>query len=244
MADRGLSSLPERPPRRAIAFPPLKAGWAATAPARAPIAGGLVTLEPLTMAHADGLYAASHGPAADGLWDYLGSGPFPDRAGFDAWLEGWTRLDDPLMFAIIDHAAGEARGMASFLDIRPAHGGIEIGHILLGPDLQRSRAATEALFLMMAHAMDELGYMRLQWKCNALNEPSRRAAFRLGFRFEGVLHAHMVVKGRLRDTAFFSILAEEWPAVAARIRAWLDDGNFDAAGRQLRSLSSLMAPAA
>ncbi|MEZ5667534.1 MAG: GNAT family protein [Alphaproteobacteria bacterium] len=234
-----------RPARRAVAFAPVPDGWSARPPARAPLAGRHVRLEPLDpAAHGDALFAAGQAPGADATWDYMGAGPFAARGPFDAFLATYPPLDDPLMLAVVDRATGQAAGMAAFMDIRPAQGGIEIGHIWLSPALQRTRAATEALFLMMAHAMEDLGYLRLQWKCNALNAPSRRAALRLGFRYEGTLHAHMLVKGRVRDTAFFSILAEEWPDIAARIRAWLDDANFDAAGRQIQALSRLMdAPA-
>ena len=190
--------------------------------------------------HGDALYAASRQPDADRSWDYVGAGPFADRRAFDAWLEAYLPIDDPLLFAIVDKTTGLAAGVASYLDIKPDHGGIEIGHIWLSPALQRTPVATEALFLMMARAMDDLGYLRLQWKCNALNRASRRAALRLGFRFEGEHFAHILVKGRVRDTAFFSILAEEWPEVATRIRSWLNDANFDADGRQITALSRMM----
>lgn len=233
----------DRRQRRAPDFPPLPDGWSATAPARAPLEGRFTRLVPLNPRdHGAALFDASHGPGAESLWDYMAVGPFADRGTFDTWLKSTAEPEDPLMLTIIDRSSGIPCGMAAFMDIRPAHGGIEIGSIWLSPGLQRTRAATEALYLMMREAMEPCRFLRLQWKCNALNAPSRRAALRLGFRYEGELYAHMTVKGRLRDTTYFSILAEEWPEVSARIAAWLDDANFDAAGRQRQSLSAMMNP--
>ena len=190
--------------------------------------------------HAEELFASSHGvPGGDALWRFLSYGPWADVATFRGWLRDCTAAHDPIFFAIRDRTSGRACGMASYLNIVPKNGSIEIGHIWLAPALQRTRAATEALFLLMRHAMDELRYRRLEWKCDALNAPSRRAARRLGFRFEGIFHQHMIVKGRNRDTAWYSIMDHEWPDVRANITAWLADDNFDAAGRQKRSLSEL-----
>jgi RimJ/RimL family protein N-acetyltransferase len=198
-------------------------------------------VEPLDPArHADDLYAASHGDATrDRIWDYLPYGPFPTRADFDAHLAAQAAGDDPLFFAIRPHGSGKAEGVASLMTIEPAHRSIEIGHIWLGPGLQRTSAATEALFLLIAHAMDDLGYRRMEWKCNAANAASRAAAIRLGFTHEGVFYQHRVVKGCNRDTAWFSILDHEWPALRANFEAWLDPANFDEEGRQRRSLGEM-----
>jgi RimJ/RimL family protein N-acetyltransferase len=210
-------------------------------PARRALEGTAARLEPIDPArHAAELYAASHGVAGGAeLWRFLAYGPWADVGTFQAWLRDGAAVHDPLFFVIRDSGSGRACGMASYLNIVPKNGSIEIGHIWLAPALQRTRAATEALFLLMRYAMDDLAYRRLEWKCDALNEPSRRAARRLGFRFEGIFHRHMVVKGRNRDTAWYSIVESEWPAVRAAIESWLAPGNFDANGRQRRALSDL-----
>jgi RimJ/RimL family protein N-acetyltransferase len=190
--------------------------------------------------HAAELFASFHGATGgDEVWRFMSYGPWPTVDAFRGWLSDCAAAHDPIFYAIRDGKSGKACGMASYLNIAPKNGSIEIGHIWLAPALQRTRAATEALFLLMRHAMDDLRYRRLEWKCNALNEASRRAARRLGFRFEGIFHQHMIVKGRNRDTAWYSILDREWPAVRANIAAWLADGNFDAEGRQKRALSDL-----
>jgi RimJ/RimL family protein N-acetyltransferase len=212
------------------------------APAREPLQGAYVRLEPVAVAaHAESLYRLSHArPEDQALWTYLPYGPFADRDEFERWLAERARSEDPLFFVIIDQASGQASGMASYLNIVPANGSIEIGHIWFAPPLQRTRGATDAIFLMMRHAFDDLGYRRLEWKCNALNEASMRAARRFGFTYEGTFRQHMVVKGRNRDTAWFSLLDREWPAVRAAFQRWLDPANFDAAGRQRTSLGALM----
>ena len=212
------------------------------APERAPLVGDHVRLEPVDVAaHAPSLYALSHGrPEDKALWTYLPYGPFADPGAFELWLEERARSEDPLFFAVIEDESGCASGMASYLNIVPAHGSIEIGHIWFAPRLQRTRAATEAIFLMMRHAFDDLGYRRLEWKCNALNQASMRAARRFGFTYEGIFRQHMVVKGRNRDTAWFSLLDREWPAVRAAFERWLAPDNFDAAGRQRASLGALI----
>lgn len=209
-------------------------------PGRQPLDGTSVRLEPIDPArHAAELYAASHGvPGGAELWRFLPYGPWPDVGAFQGWLRDCAAVHDPLFYAIREGGSGQARGMASYLNIVPKNGSIEIGHIWLAPALQRTRAATEALFLLMRQAMDDLRYRRLEWKCDALNEPSRRAARRLGFRFEGIFYQHMVIRGRNRDTAWYSILGREWPAVRATIETWLAPANFDADGRQRRKLSS------
>jgi RimJ/RimL family protein N-acetyltransferase len=210
----------------------------ARTPERSPLEGETVKLEPVDPArHAGDLFTASEG--APSLWDHLAYGPFEDQEVFTSWLEKRAASNDPLFYAIIERASGQAQGMASFMRIVPEHGVIEIGHIWFAPVLQHSRQATEAIYLLASHAFDDLGYRRLEWKCDSLNEPSRRAAERFGFVFEGVFRQHMVVKGRNRDTAWFSIVDGEWPAVRAGFEAWLSPQNFDEEGYQRKSLRDL-----
>jgi RimJ/RimL family protein N-acetyltransferase len=199
-----------------------------------------VLLEPLDpKRHGDDLFDSAQG--ADESWNYLPYGPFASKAVFLAWLEQHAATSDPLAFAIIDRATGAARGIATFMSIVPEHGVIEIGHIWLSPYLQRTRQATEAVYVMSRHAFDDLGNRRLEWKCDAANEPSRRAADRFGFVFEGVFRHHRMIKGRNRDTAWYSITDGEWPSRRAAFEAWLSSENFDANGRQRRSLSKIRA---
>jgi len=214
-------------------------------PERAPLQGSYAKLEPLDPErHAASLFALSHGRPEDAvLWTYMAYGPFPDRGAFEAWLQDRARSTDPLFFAIVAEASGQASGMASYLNIVPANGTIEIGHIWFSPQLQKTRAATEAIFLMIRHAFEDPGYRRVEWKCDALNEASKRAARRFSFTYEGTFRQHMVVKGRNRDTAWFAILDHEWPAIRAAFERWLSPDNFDADGRQRASLSALMASA-
>jgi len=228
-------SLLDTPPVRPLGAP--LPDWSPPPlPTRKPLAGRYVTLEPLDpQRHGAALFAAGHGPGAESLWTYLPYGPFESADAMAPWLETMARSTDPLAFAIRP-VGGPPQGMCTFLRIAPAAGSIEIGSIWFGPALQRTRAATEAIALLMREAMDGLGYRRLEWKCNALNAASRRAAERFGFRFEGVFRQHMVVKGRNRDTAWFSLLDHEWPAVAAAFDAWLDPDNFDTQGRQIAPL--------
>lgn len=197
-------------------------------------------LEPLDPSrHGDQLFAMTAG--ADATWDYLAYGPFHERDEFMRWLAQRAPLDDPLTFAIIDRDAGAARGLTSLMRIDAANGVIEVGHIWLSPALQRTRQATDALYVQARYVFEELGYRRFEWKCDALNEPSRRAAERFGFVFEGIFRQHMVIKDRNRDTAWFSILDSEWPSRRAEFEAWLSPDNFDVAGNQIRSLASLRA---
>lgn len=204
-------------------------------PLRVSLEGNTVVLEPLDPErHATALYSSSIG--APELWTHLAYGPFANQAVLTSWLEDRAATQDPLFYAIVDRIAGGARGMASYLRIEPQHGVIEIGHIWFAPALQRTRQATEAIFLLARHAFDDLGYRRLEWKCDSLNMPSRRAAERFGFVFEGIFRQHMVVKDRNRDTAWYSITDAEWPSRRAAFEAWLSAENFDPDGRQLRSL--------
>jgi RimJ/RimL family protein N-acetyltransferase len=206
--------------------------------------GRFVRLEPLDAdAHAVDLYALGHADeTARASWDYLPYGPFPSAEAHAAWLRQQAAGDDPLFFAIRDLADGRTVGVATLMSIAPEHGSIEIGHLWFSPRLQRTPAATEALFLLLRHAFDDLGYRRMEWKCDAANAPSRAAATRLGYRFEGVFFNHRVVKGHNRDTAWFSILDEEWPRLRANFVAWLAPDNFDAQGGQLRSLRAMNQP--
>jgi len=212
-----------------------------SAPARAPIVGKTVRLEPLDPErHTEDLWEAAHGPDHDArTWDYLGYGPFSNIDEFRSYVRTHAESDDPLFFAIIDAATGKAQGVASYMRITPRDGVIEIGHIWFGAALQRTRQATEAIFLLARHAFDDLGYRRLEWKCNALNQRSRAAAARFGFTYEGTFRQHMITKGRNRDTAWFSIIDGEWPGIRDGFERWLADENFDESGQQRASLQAL-----
>ncbi len=209
-------------------------------PQHTTLRGRFVTVTGLNPAeHAAALYAGTHDTDKYALWQYLNEGPFADPAAFRAYLEKRAQSTDPLSFAIVDNASGRAVGHASYMRITPDHRVIEVGNIFYTGALARSAGATEAMYLMAKHVFEDLGYRRYEWKCNALNEPSRRAALRLGFSFEGVFHRHMVQKGRVRDTAWYAMLDTEWPQRKARFERWLTPGNFDAGGRQRSSLSSM-----
>lgn len=203
--------------------------------------GRYVQLEPLDPeSHADELHAASHPDPNDAsLWDYLPYGPFEGVAAFRGWLRGCAATADPMFFAVRDLASDRVGGLASYLNIHPVAGSVEIGHIWFGPRLQNTAAATEALYIMIQHAVGERGYRRMEWKCNALNAPSRNAARRLGFSFEGIFYQHTIAKGRNRDTAWYSILDGEWPAIRANFQTWLDSDNFHEDGRQRTSLGEM-----
>jgi RimJ/RimL family protein N-acetyltransferase len=194
-------------------------------------------LEPLNVVrHSTALWKAVE--AHDELWDWLFDGPYPSEAALRQAVQEKQEAKNAVFLAILPHATGEAAGYASFMRAEPAHGVVEVGNILLAPALQRTTAATEAMYLMGHYIFDELGYRRYEWKCNAQNLPSRRAAERLGFTFEGVFRQHMVVKGSNRDTAWFSMLSSEWPARKKAFETWLDPDNFDSQGHQRRSLES------
>ena len=209
-------------------------------PARLPekvrLEGATVVLEPVDPArHARSLFASSKD--APQLWKHLAYGPFANEEVFTGWLQDRAATDDPLFYALVDREAGAARGMASYLRMDPQNGVIEIGHIWFAPALQRTRQATEAIFLLSRHAFDDLGYRRLEWKCDSLNGPSRRAAERFGFTYEGIFRQHMVTKGRNRDTAWYAMTDGEWPVRRAAFEAWLAPENFDQEGRQRTSLA-------
>lgn len=206
-------------------------------PQAAVLQGQHCRLEPLDAdTHAADLFRAFSGH--DGLWDYMPYGPFSSASAYHRWVKDHQARPDPMFYAIRAQATGHAEGVASFLRITPEAGSIELGHICLSPALQHSIAATEAMALMMGWAFGA-GYRRFEWKCNALNLPSRRAAQRLGFSFEGVFRHHMVVKGRNRDSAWFSVIDSEWPALTEAFSAWLAPSNFDAQGQQKERLSDL-----
>ncbi len=214
-----------------------------TAPARRP---GDVTLEG-RLAILEKLDPVRHGRAFwegvrndDSLWTYMGYGPFDGEAAFMAWLEARAETADPYAYAVIDKRTGTATGSVTLMETRPAMRVIEMGNIVYAPSLQRTPAATEAQYLAAAYVFDTLGYRRYEWKCNALNAPSRRAALRLGFSFEGIFRQHMIVKGRNRDTAWYSMLDSEWPARKRAFERWLDPSNFDAEGRQRVGLANFM----
>ncbi|HEX2826800.1 MAG TPA: GNAT family protein [Burkholderiales bacterium] len=207
-------------------------------PERITLEGRYCRLEPLDPArHGDALFDASMAPGAEERFRWLPDGP-QDRASYQQWLERTARSEDPLFFAVIDRTSGRAEGRQALMRTTPEHGVIEIGNILWGPRMARTRIATEAFFLHARYAFDDLGYRRFEWKCNDLNQPSRNAAARFGFTFEGVFRQHMVVKGRNRDSAWFSMLDGEWPRIKAAYERWLDPDNFDREGRQRSALAS------
>jgi RimJ/RimL family protein N-acetyltransferase len=222
--------------------------------------GRYVTLEPLDIErHAEPLWEALSGH--DELWTWLAQGPYESTAQMMAGIDAWRQANQAVVLAVVPREVpperapavpgstqaiptieeGQAKGWASFMRLDPANGVIEVGNILFSPALKRTRAATEAMYLMAGHVFDHLGYRRYEWKCNALNEPSRRAALRFGFTHEGIFRQHMVTKDRNRDTAWFSMLDHEWPARKRAFEAWLDPGNFDIEGLQRRSLPEIAA---
>jgi RimJ/RimL family protein N-acetyltransferase len=218
-------------------------GWERPrAPARETIEGRLCRLEPLEPErHAESLHAANAVDAEGRNWTYLSYGPFETLTDYRAWMDATCRGDDPMFFAVVDPATDKATGVASYLRIDPEAGSIEVGHINFSPLLQRTPDATEAMYLMMKLAFD-LGYRRYEWKCNALNAPSRAAARRLGFSFEGVFRQARVDKGRNRDTAWYAVIDKDWPVLQEAFGRWLDPSNFDGRGRQMTRLSALTAP--
>lgn len=208
-------------------------------PPHEPLQGRLIRLEPLDAArHGDDLWQELQGPDP-ALWDYLPYGPFAERAAFDAWLAGHADGRDPQCYAVVEQTDGRALGLLAYLRITPKDGCIEIGHIAFGAALQRTPGATEAVFLLARNAFDTLGYRRLEWKCNAHNARSRRAAKRFGFSYEGLFRQHMIVKGENRDTAWYALIDGEWPQCRAAFQRWLAADNFDAEGRQKRRLEEL-----
>lgn len=213
-------------------------------PPREPMVGRWCTLEPLDAArHARPLFEATLLDETQANWTYLSIGPFDGLDEYTRWVRHAALSDDPLFHAIVDAGSNAASGVAAYMRIDPANGVLEIGHLNFSPRLQRTRAATEAIALMLRRAFDELGYRRVEWKCDSLNAASRRAAERFGFTFEGVFRQAMVYKGRNRDTAWYSIIDREWPALRAAFDSWLAPENFDDEGRQRRRLAEFRTPA-
>ena len=199
-------------------------------PERVVLQGRHVQIVPLDPpAHAAALYAGSMDA---GLWRYLFNGPYTNEADFRAWLDAREKSDDPLFFTILDATSGLPKGYCSLMRIEPAHRVIEVGNILYLPSLQRTVGATEAMYLLARYVFEDLEYRRYEWKCDALNLPSRKAALRLGFTFEGIFRQHMIVKGNNRDTAWYSMLDTEWPARKRAFEQWLEPSNFDPQGNQ------------
>jgi RimJ/RimL family protein N-acetyltransferase len=208
-------------------------------PPREPMEGRFCRLEPLDPdRHAEALFAESAADPSGRSWTYMPYGPFESLAKYREWMMGKCLGEDPLFFAIVDAASGRPTGVASYLRITPTAGTMEVGHLHYSPALQRQPAATEAMFLMMARAFN-LGYRRYEWKCDALNAPSRAAAERLGFAFEGIFRQATIYKGRSRDTAWFSVIDAEWPLLRKAFQTWLSPENFGQDGSQRTRLSEL-----
>ncbi|NRG17664.1 GNAT family N-acetyltransferase [Rhizobiales bacterium] len=213
-------------------------GWTPAArPPETPMRGRTCDVVPLGQDHAEDLFKAFSADRENRIWTYLPYGPFDSPSSLRQWIEATCLGEDPLFHAVIDKETGRALGVASFLRIEPATGVIEVGHINFSPALQKTVMTSEAMFLMMARVFDELGYRRYEWKCDALNAASMAAARRLGFVYEGTFRQATMYKGRNRDTAWFSIVDREWPKLRQAFAAWLDPGNFDANGRQRRTLA-------
>jgi RimJ/RimL family protein N-acetyltransferase len=216
-------------------------GWTARPrPPKTAIKGRFADIEILSEAHAADIHAGNLLDTEGRNWTYLPYGPFGTVEDYKAWMRQTCGGEDPLFHAVIDRASGKAVGVASYLRIDPANGVIEVGHINLSPLAQRKPTSTEAMYLMMRRAFDELGYRRYEWKCDALNGPSRNAALRLGFKYEGLFRQATIYRGRNRDTAWYGITDKEWPAIKAAFETWLAPANFDAAGRQKKKLGELM----
>lgn len=209
-------------------------------PRRAVMEGIHVRLEPLNAGmHGDELFAASSVADAGERFRWLGEYPPKTREEFQPWLERAEASADPIYFAVIDKATGKVAGRQTYLRTDAANGVTEIGHIYWGPLISQRPATTEALYLFARHVFDDLGYRRFEWKCNNLNEPSKRAALRYGFVFEGVFRKHMIIKGENRDTAWFAMTDDDWALAKPAFEAWLKPANFDASGNQLRTLMQM-----
>ncbi len=205
-----------------------------------PLHGRWVRLEHVNLEqHGEGLFhsVADNDPDGD-VWTWMpNAGPFKNLEHFQTWLTDRAAARDPWFYAFVKRDGNAALGMGSFMRADPSNGVIEIGNIWMSPPLQRTRESTEAIYLMMRHAFDDLGVRRLEWKCDALNAPSRAAALRFGFHFEGIFRQHMIIKSRNRDTAWFAIIDKDWPGIRAGFEAWLSEDNFDVEGRQKQKLS-------
>ena len=205
-----------------------------------PMQGRTCDVVPLQQDHSAALHAAFTADQTGTLWTYMPTGPFATKAAYADWVSKACASEDPLFFTIIDKSNGAPVGVASFLRIQPENGVVEVGYITFSPALQRTPMATEAMYLMMKRALGELGYRRYEWKCDALNAPSKRAAVRLGFRYDGLFKQALVYKGRNRDTAWFSVLDDDWPRLKTGFEAWLDPANFDREGGQKRALNNAL----
>ena len=208
-------------------------------PARVKISGRYVELEPLHRRHSADLWRAVQG--GDDSWAYMGFGPFASAEALDRFVADFSTTHDPIAWAVRPVATGEVTGWLTLMEIQPKNAAIELGNIWFGPKMQRTRAATEAMYLLLKLAADDLGYRRLVWKCNALNAPSKRAADRLGFVYEGRHRKHLTVKGRQRDTDWYSITDEEWPLCRDALLGWLDPENFAPDGTAKRGLAEIRA---
>ena len=213
----------------------MSAPRAARRPMRLVLGGRYTRLEPLALEHAADILAAASVPDAAQRFAYVPDPPNSIEAMRD-WIAQQQALDDPILFAVIDKATGRAGGWQQLMRIVPEHGVIELGYIYWGPGIARTRIATEAVYLAVRHAFEDLGYRRFEWKCNDRNEPSKRAALRFGFTYEGLFRQHMIMKGESRDTAWFAMLDGEWPARKAGFERWLAPQNFDADGVQREKL--------
>lgn len=218
-------------------------GWTPpSGPSHEVLIGRVCRAEPLNIAdHAEALFEAFSVDGADPGWSYLPYGPFGTRDAFEAWIGETCLSDNPLFFAFVDVVSGKAVGVASYLNINRIYGTVEVGHVHFAPAMQRSRIASEAMYLMMCHAF-EAGYRRYEWKCNMLNARSRAAAQRFGFSYEGIFRQHMVVRGENRDSAWYACIDGEWPDLKTAFETWLDDANFDADGQQIQRLADLTRP--
>ncbi|KAJ5918934.1 hypothetical protein N7454_010078 [Penicillium verhagenii] len=214
-----------------------------THPAKPPPAttftGRTIRLEKLEPRHTEDLYESIGLPEYSDIWAYIPDGPFQDKESFIALIERLSKSPDPYVYALIDNASNKAVGFFSLMRIDQKNRVIEIGFVVFSPLLQRTTAATEAFYLIAKAVFEDLGYRRFEWKCDSLNQPSRKAAARFGFTAEGVFRQHMMVKGRNRDTAWFSMLDSEWPGVRESFEKWLDPGNFNADGKQISTLVAL-----
>jgi RimJ/RimL family protein N-acetyltransferase len=216
----------------------------ANVPPPHPIKGRHVTLEPRDSSHFDGLYDALGGEHNMGIWDYISNGPYLDRSEFHVAFKRHLEIPNSFVYTIINSDTRKPVGSIALININVENRTIEVGYVLFSSLLQRTVAATEVMYLLASLVFDTLGYRRYEWKCDNLNEPSKRAALRLGFTFEGVFRQHMIIKGRNRDTAWFSMLDTEWPIMAKAFEAWLEERNFDGEGRQRKSLQALRDAAA
>lgn len=210
-------------------------------PKRAPLAGRYVRLEPLDPEkHGKGLFAASSVRDAAARFSWLREEPPSSPTDFDPWLQSAAERNDPLFFVVVDVETDQIGGRQALMRMDPENGVVEIGSIYWGPQIARTRLATEAFYLFARHIFDDLGYRRFEWKCDSENKASRRAALRFGFRFEGIFRQHMVMKGKNRDTAWFAMLDHEWPSIRRAIELWLDPVNFDIHGKQIKNLGSFI----